>query len=80
MNIRLALNCSCEDALLRIRAVTGLNIMSSSPFQPLPALNSVVSISGDVMGIRQGIMFLAVDDFSCLPPQCTFLPTLIVNA
>lgn len=80
MKIRVALGCSCNDALLKIRAVTGLNLISDSPFQPLPALNSVVSISGDIMGVRQGTLFLAVDDHSRLPTRQPLVPSTVMNA
>lgn len=79
MNIRQILECACEFTSLKIRAVTTLNTSTTSHFNPLPSLNSVVSMTGDIMAVRDGVLYLAIDDLGRLRPRRPVLRTPVAR-
>ena len=54
---------------LGIQAVMDLNVMWDVASERVPQIGSLVSLSGDLIGVKQGVAIVALDDLARLPPR-----------
>ncbi|KAH8977560.1 hypothetical protein EDB86DRAFT_2837721 [Lactarius hatsudake] len=77
VNISQIVQGGTAHAHLPVRGIMGLNPMWPRPYRRLPAPNSTVTFSGDIMSLEDSGAIIALDDIANLP--CAHCPLLTMN-